>query len=232
MTLTELESIIGYFGAFGAGGIIGGGVMWFVVKSFIPAYLAEKGKNHATKEDIGLITKEVESVKAEFALQLKELEHQKTLLTEGFKSSLSQQQDFVRTANAATVELTKKLATGSHLISWLSWNATQPGMSLSEHEFINYDKQMIKVLSDLVGLQASVAALDPSHFTALSSFAEQIYDRDTKLVTARDLYRTKHPEKVKQSIADLKSIYQESLEFDKALLSRVTGLLGSSTTGK
>ena len=107
MAIEELERVLGLFGALGVGGMIGGGLTWMLVKFFIPAYLTEKGKNHATKEDIDLITKEVESVKIKFALQLKEMEHQKTLLTEGFKSTLSQQQEFVRTANAATVELTK-----------------------------------------------------------------------------------------------------------------------------
>ncbi|TAJ18731.1 MAG: hypothetical protein EPO60_08165 [Rugosibacter sp.] len=150
---------------------------------------------------------------------------------EVFKGKLSREQEFVRTANAAVVDLTRKLATGSHLISWLSWSSTEPDVSLSESDFTDYDKGMIGVLSDLVGLQASVAALDPSRFADLSDFAEQLYARDVNVGKARDLYRTKDPEKMKQSIALLKSIYYESLEFDKALLAAVTGLLAPPPTG-
>lgn len=227
MTIEELEQVLGLFGALGLGGMLGGGLTWLLVKSFIPAYLAEKGKNHATKEDIGLITREVESVKIKFALQLKELEHQKMLLAEGFKSTLSQQQEFVRTANAATVELTKKLAMGSHLISWLAWHATQAEVCISDNDFTRYDTGMINVLSDLVGLQASVAALDPSRFAVLSQFAEQIYARDGSVGHASALYRTGNPEKITEAIALLKPIYHESLAFDQALLSAVTGLLAT-----
>ena len=215
MTFEELKLIIGYFGALGVGGVFGGGIMWFIVKSFIPDYLAAKGKNLATKEDIGAITREVELVKNEFAVQIKELEHQKALLTEGFKSSLSQQQEFVRTVNAAVVELTKKLAVGSHLISWLSWGATQPNVALSVKDFRTYDKGMIKVMSDLVGLQASVAALDPSKYSALSDFAEQLYERDIEVGKARDLFGTNIPGSVQHAIAILNTTYQDSIAFDR-----------------
>jgi hypothetical protein len=198
MTIEELKLIIGYFGVLGVGGVIGGGIMWFIVKSFIPDYLAAKGKNLATKEDIGAITREVELVKNEFAVQLKELEHQKALLTEGFKSSLSQQQESVRTVNAAVVELTKKLAAGSHLISWLSWGATQPNVTLSVKDFRAYDKGMIKVMSDL------------------------------EVGKARDLFGTNIPGSVQQAIAILNTTYQGSIAFDKSLLVAVTGMLQSS----
>lgn len=151
---------------------------------------------------------------------------------EVFKGRLSREQEFVRTANAAVVDLTKKLAAGSHLISWLSWAATEPEPSLSENDFTDYDKGMMVVLSDLVGLQATVAALDPRRFPVLSAFAEELYDRDVSVGKARDLFRTKDPEKVKQAIAVLKPIYQESLAFDKKLLTAVTGLLTPETPEK
>ncbi|MES1982651.1 MAG: hypothetical protein V4443_09250 [Pseudomonadota bacterium] len=147
---------------------------------------------------------------------------------EAFKGKLTREQEFTRTANAAVVELTKKLAAGSHLISWLSWSATEPDASLAEKDFAEYDKGMINVLSDLVGLQASVAALDPSRFAVLSDFAEQLYLRDISVGKARELYRSNDAEKIGQANSLLKSLYDESLEFDKALLSAVTGLLAGA----
>lgn len=203
MDLSELNTLMGYFGALGIGGMIGGGIMWFFVKSYIPAYLEEKGRNQATKEDIGAITREVESI----------------------KSALSQRQDFVRTANAAVVELTRKLAAGSHLISWLAWGATEPDVVLSEKDFAEYNKGMLGVMGDLVGLQASVAALDPDKHAVLSRFAEQLYERDIKVGKARVLYRMKDAGKQREAIEMLKSIYDESIAFDQALLTAVTGLL-------
>lgn len=58
------------------------GVCTLLYRSFMPAYYSEKGKNLATREDIALITKEIEAVKSAYGAQLKELEHQNALLLE------------------------------------------------------------------------------------------------------------------------------------------------------
>ena len=224
MTPEELRQIIDVFGVFGLGGVIGGVITWFLIKSFLPSYLTEKGKNLATKEDIGEITREVEAIKNDFAVQIKELEHQKTLLTEGFRSSLSQKQEFTRTTNAAVLDLTKKLAAGSQLISWLSWNATEPDAVLTKDDFASYDKAMIVVLGDLVGLQATVAALDSSKFKILSPFAEQLYSRDVEVAKARTLFLKEDSTKLEYRVI-LKRLYEESLVFDRTLLTEVTNLL-------
>lgn len=60
--------------------VVGDIVLWRAI-SFIDAYNKEKGKNAATKEDIGEITKEMESVKSEFTEQTERLKSQLTLLT-------------------------------------------------------------------------------------------------------------------------------------------------------
>lgn len=91
---------------------------------------------------------------------------------------------------------------------------------------------MIDVLSELVGLQASVAALDPSRFEVLSQFAEQIYARDASVGVASTLYRTRNPGEIKQAIALLIPIYHESLKFDQALLGAVTSSLATKSPGK
>ena len=144
---------------------------------------------------------------------------------EAFKGKLSREQEFVRTVNIAVVDLTKKLAAGNLLISWLSWSATNANGTLLESDFIDYDKKMLEVLSDLVGLQASVAALDPSKYKVLSSLAEQLHWQDVEVGKARDLFLTEAPDKVQQSVALLQNIYHKSQEFDEQLLTAVTGLL-------
>ena len=73
MSIEEIEKIITIAGSFGVGAILGGGVLFYFVKSYIPAYLSEKGKNLATKEDIGTITNEVELVKSGYAEILEEV---------------------------------------------------------------------------------------------------------------------------------------------------------------
>ena len=44
--------------------LIGGGL---ILKSYLPSYFKEKGKNLATKEDIGVITHEIEEVKSQYS---------------------------------------------------------------------------------------------------------------------------------------------------------------------
>ncbi|MCP3940110.1 MAG: chromosome segregation ATPase [Desulfobacteraceae bacterium] len=67
MNIEEIEKLIAIFGSFGVGALIGGGLIFYFIKSYLPAYLSEKGKNLATKEDIQSITDKVESVKAGYA---------------------------------------------------------------------------------------------------------------------------------------------------------------------
>lgn len=73
MNIEEVQKLITLIGSFGVGAIIGGGTIYYFIKLYIPAYLSEKGKNLATKEDIGAITDEVESVKLGYAEILEEV---------------------------------------------------------------------------------------------------------------------------------------------------------------
>lgn len=73
MDVTDIQEIAQLIGSFGLGAVISGGVIYYFLKSYIPSYLAEKGKNLATKEDIESITNTVESVKTEYAKMLEEV---------------------------------------------------------------------------------------------------------------------------------------------------------------
>jgi len=46
------------------------GIVTLLIQNFLPSYAREKGKNLATKEDIELITKKIESVKTDYSKQL------------------------------------------------------------------------------------------------------------------------------------------------------------------
>jgi hypothetical protein len=50
--------------------LIGFVVLALILKSFIPSYLTEKGRNLATKEDIAEITRMIEGAKVEYLIQL------------------------------------------------------------------------------------------------------------------------------------------------------------------
>src|SRR5581483_12277242 len=62
------------------------GVVILLWRSFFPAYMSEKGKNLATKEDVADITQKVEEVKSFYASQLQDLQHKNDLLLEQLRS--------------------------------------------------------------------------------------------------------------------------------------------------
>jgi len=73
MDILEIEKLMSLFGSLGVGVILGAGTVYLIIKSFIPSYLSEKGKNLATKEDIATITDKVESVKTDYAKVIEEI---------------------------------------------------------------------------------------------------------------------------------------------------------------
>lgn len=58
------------------------GIFALLIKYAFPAYFAEKGKNLATKQDVGAITREVEGIRSENAQRLENLAHQNRQILE------------------------------------------------------------------------------------------------------------------------------------------------------
>jgi len=71
--LAQIEKITSLLGSIGFGAVIGGCAVYLLLKSFLPSYLSEKGKNLATKEDVASITDKVESVRTDYAKVIEEL---------------------------------------------------------------------------------------------------------------------------------------------------------------
>ncbi|EJL6264424.1 hypothetical protein NMS06_003445 [Vibrio cholerae] len=57
-----------------------------IMRFYIPAYLKEKAKNLATKEDISEITEAIEKVRSQYNEKLQELIHQNNIQLEGHKA--------------------------------------------------------------------------------------------------------------------------------------------------
>lgn len=58
---------------FGFGAVVAAIVTALLLRHYLPAYLNEKGKNLATREDIASITREIERVRSEYGAMLEEL---------------------------------------------------------------------------------------------------------------------------------------------------------------
>jgi hypothetical protein len=78
-----------------------------ILAKFLPTYFAEKGKNLATKEDIGAITAEIEAVKATHAKEIESIRAKNAESIENLRARLSaalEHQNFVR-RRLAEIEL-------------------------------------------------------------------------------------------------------------------------------
>lgn len=73
MTQEEIGIITDFIIRYGFEGFIAGVVAFFLIKFSLLGYLTEKGKNLATKEDVGEITRIVEGIKTDNSVLLEEL---------------------------------------------------------------------------------------------------------------------------------------------------------------
>jgi hypothetical protein len=80
-------------GAFGLGAVAVAVVGLWLLKHYLPAYLTEKGKNLATKEDVAGITREVERVRHEYNAILEELKARHQLRTASLDRRLQAHQE-------------------------------------------------------------------------------------------------------------------------------------------
>lgn len=100
MDIQDLEKILSIAGNFSLGFILGGLTLWLILRYWASSYLSEKGKNLATKEDVGYITDKVESVRNEYAkaiellrsdnqLRLAAIEREKSIKKDVFLSAVT-----------------------------------------------------------------------------------------------------------------------------------------------
>jgi hypothetical protein len=72
MSPDEIRSIASVLLRYGFEAVAAGGVVFLLLKHFLPGYLSEKGKNLATQEDVAKITHEIEQVRSQYSLLLEE----------------------------------------------------------------------------------------------------------------------------------------------------------------
>ncbi|EGG93798.1 Chromosome segregation ATPase [gamma proteobacterium IMCC1989] len=71
--IDEIQVIMSLLLRYGFEAAVAGGVVFLLIKSFLPGYLSQKGKNLATQDDIESITYKVELVKSSYAELLEEV---------------------------------------------------------------------------------------------------------------------------------------------------------------
>lgn len=73
MSMEEIGKLMCSSDALGIGVILFGGMVFYLVRVFLPSYLNEKAKNLATREDIAQVTHEIERTKIQYSVLIEEL---------------------------------------------------------------------------------------------------------------------------------------------------------------
>lgn len=210
----EIKFIMSLFGSLGIGALVGGGIVFLLIKSFIPSYLSEKGKNLATKEDIATITDKVESVKTDYAKVLEEIRSNNQLkLAEIEREKNIKKEVFLEAVEA----LTKTQNT----IASLS-NLEIPEQQISK-DIVNNSGTIAKI--DIVGSESTVKAVTTIMAAIGTAVLELMLERSALMIrkneiTLLETYRQKESDEINHYISIMTNINLEGI-IDERLWARV-----------
>lgn len=107
-------------GVFSLGATVATVIVMLLARHYLPAYLGEKGKNLATREDIAEITHEVERVRTQYAALLEELKTRNTLRMAALDKRLQAHQEaFTRWRELMSKTHTDEV--GAEVIACQTW---------------------------------------------------------------------------------------------------------------
>lgn len=155
--------------------IVLGLIFFYLIKNFLPTYFGEKGKNQATKEDVGEITEIVEKIKSDL-LQQNEL----------LKAQLSvSNQHKINIKNAerdALFQYNKRIS---------AWIYSLMRFSVSSYNIDNY-KELKKVSSDLAKrlYECDLAEAHIILFMSDKEFVELKKDLNLSVITLEGIINT------------------------------------------
>lgn len=127
-----------------------------------------------------------------------------------------------KTLRLAVAELTRKLAIGTHTIAWLTWKAKNTPTQLTKEDLSVYSREMKALFPDIVGSRAVVVALNEEAHSKMSPLIIKLYALDAHVALAAASFDDAR----KDCIAALARYYEEDLELDQELLTKVSETVG------
>lgn len=96
MIIADPNSFGVIIGAFGLGGSVAIIISLIIIKSYLPSYFSEKGKNLATSEDIAIITQKIENIRHEYNSLIEEFKARHQLRVASLDRRLQAHQEAFR----------------------------------------------------------------------------------------------------------------------------------------
>lgn len=200
MTIQEIERLLQLAGNLGIGILLGGGIVYLLLKFLLPSYLSEKGKNLATKEDIASITEKVESVKTDYAKIIEELRTNNQLMLNEIEREKSIKKEVY-------LEATEALTRTQNIVARLS-NLNMEDMLINEG-IVNDAGIIAKV--QIVGSENTVKSVTIIMASIGTAILELTLERSILISRKNEIellekYRTKSADEVERYISMLNNI--------------------------
>jgi hypothetical protein len=126
----------------------------------------------------------------------------------------------------AIAELTRRLAAGTHEVSWITWKAKHAPTELTEEDLNVYNREMKALFPDIVASRIVVNAIDKRLHTRLTPLVVSLYALDEQVALAAVLFRSSN----ERCIEALARCYEICLDLDKELLTEVTEMMSLDQT--
>jgi len=206
MEISELQKILSLVGSFGVGALLGAGIIFLFIKSFLPSYLSEKGKNLATKEDIETITDKVESVKTDYTKVIEELRSNNQLKL----AEIEREKNIKKEVYLEAVEA----ITRSHIIV-----ASLSNLNIDEQTFsskMTADAGLIAKIQ-IVGSEETVKSVTNFMASVATATLDLMLERSILVdrkntIDLLENYRTKAADEIDRYIAMMKNINLEGIQ--------------------
>ncbi|MDE1315683.1 chromosome partitioning protein ParA [Vibrio aestuarianus] len=205
MSIGTVNEFFHLVGSFSFGTVLGAGLIYFFVKSYLPAYFSSKAKNLATKEDIGAITHEVELVKHGYSSLLEEVKSNHQL-----KLAAIEREKLLK--KEVYLESFEALSKYQNILAVLS-NLEVPNQVLTD-SFSSSAAQVSKVT--LVGSEATVKSLTIFMGEVAAAYMSLLLDRGNLVIRKNHIdfletYRKKHIDEIERCLTIMQNMNLEGV---------------------
>lgn len=167
-----------------------------------------------------LFNKILEAFRLNQAKELEVFKFAQVQQLETFKNQLVNKDDAAKSIRLAVADLSRKIASGIHSISWLTWSAKYNPQHFSLINLDEYDKEMHILLGDLVAAHVVLGALDSYKQKALTVIVDKFYELDANIGLAKARYLASPQD----GIQLLSNLHGAPTSLAKELFSIVSGL--------
>jgi len=196
------------------------GCLFGIVSAFFTTLFTMRSKIKEAEMNFEYKVREAET---NFGYKTKEIQEQfRTEIEKERSKWLRAREDAIaQELRLAVLQLSIKMATALHSMCWLTWVAEDHSDHISSDRFKSYDDELHKLLPEIAGSLAAVAALDKDTYKQLAPITEQIYGIDFDIGEAGLLWEETPVEGCKALV----KCYEKATALEKGLPKMIANIV-------